>query len=382
MNRTNTTYVPTIVIGGGQAGLATGYYLAKHRLPFLILDAHARIGDAWRRRWDSLRLFNPARYVALPGMRMQARGSSFPTKDDIADYLEDYALRFALPVRNNMKVTRLWRENNRFAILASGQRFEADNVIVAMANYQVPKTPSFAAELDPGIVQLHSHNYRNPSQLQDGPVLIVGLGNSGGDIAMEVAKSHPTWVSGKETGHIPWPIESFAGRNLLVRLIAFLGHRVLTVDTPIGRKHRPKLLHQAAPLIRVKPRDLEAAGVNRVARVVGVEDCLPKLEDGSTLNPKNVIWCTGYEHGFPWIHLPVFDAKGEPMHDRGVVPNVPGLYFVGLHFLYAMTSANLLGVGRDAKRIVRAVAGRRRQDNAQAEEIRPHANSVEMARAS
>ena len=129
----------------------------------------------------------------------------------------------------------------------------------------------------------------------------------------------------------------------------------------------------------MKPRDLEAAGVNRVARVVGVEDCLPKLEDGSTLNPKNVIWCTGYEHGFPWIHLPVFDAKGEPMHDRGVVPNVPGLYFVGLHFLYAMTSANLLGVGRDAKRIVRAVAGRSRQDNAQAEEIRPHANSVEMS---
>ena len=239
MNRTNTTYVPTIVIGGGQAGLATGYYLAKHRLPFLILDAHARIGDAWRRRWDSLRLFNPARYVALPGMGMQARGSSFPTKDDIADYLEDYALRFALPVRNNMKVTRLWRENNRFAILASGQRFEADNVIVAMANYQVPRTPSFAAELDPGIVRTPFAQLPESLAATGCPVLIVGLGNSGGDIAMEVAKSHPTWVSGKETGHIPWPIESFAGRNLLVRLIAFLGHRVLTVDTPIGQSIGP-----------------------------------------------------------------------------------------------------------------------------------------------
>jgi putative flavoprotein involved in K+ transport len=382
MNRSDATYVPTIVIGGGQAGLATGYYLAKQRLPFLILDAHARVGDAWRQRWDSLRLFNPARYVALPGMRMPTRGSHFPTKDEIADYLEDYALRFALPVRNNMKVTKLWREGDRFVLLASGERFEADNVIVAMANYQTPKTPSFASELDSGIVQLHSHNYRNLSQLQDGPVLIVGLGNSGGDIAMEVAKTHPVWVSGKESGHIPWPIESFAGRNILIRLVAFLGHRILTVATPIGRKHRPKLLHQAAPLIRVKPHDLEAAGANRVARVVGVQDGLPKLEDGRTLNAKNVIWCTGYEHGFPWVDLPAFDAKGEPTHDRGVVPNVPGFYFVGLHFLYAMTSANLLGVGRDAKRIVRTIAGRSKQHDETTEATGTQGTTAAMARAS
>ena len=356
--RDSTNRVQTIVIGGGQAGVSVGYYLQKRRLPFLILDANQRIGDAWRNRWDSLRLFTPARY-ALPGLRFPARGDSFPTKDQVADYLVQYARKFQLPVRNGIRVERLSKEGGRFIIDAGTERFESENVVVAMANYQLPYTPDFARDLDPEIVQLHSHNYRNVSQLKPGKVLVVGLGNSGGDIALEIARTHPTAVSGKETGHIPWPIDSFMARNLFIRLVRVLGHYILSVNTPIGRKVRPKMLHQATPLIRVKPKDLEAVGIERVPRTVGVRNGLPLLADGRKLEVKNVIWCTGYQHGFPWIDLPIFDKHdGDLRHKQGVVENVPGLYFVGLHFLYAMSSASLIGVGRDAERIVKHITRR------------------------
>ena len=351
-------YVPTIVVGGGQAGLAVGYHLAKRGLPFLILDANPRVGDAWRNRWDSLRLFSPARYSGLPGLRFPAPGGSLPDKEQMADYLVQYAKRFQLPILNGVKVERLWKEGARFYLIAGEKQFEADNVIVAMANYQQPRVPAFARELDPRIVQLHSHDYKNPSQLQEGGVLVVGVGNSGGDIAMEVARTHRTWISGKESGHIPWPIDTFISRNFLSRLVRFVGHHVLTVKTPMGRKARPKLLHKATPLVRVKPKDLENAGIARVARAVGVKDGRPMLADDSTLDVQNIIWCTGYEHNFPWIDLPVFEADGEPIHEEGFVPSVPGLYFVGLHFLYAMSSATLIGIGRDSRRIVKLLARR------------------------
>jgi putative flavoprotein involved in K+ transport len=364
----DVTRIQTIVIGGGQAGLAVGYHLAQRGLPFVILDANAHIGDAWRDRWDSLRLFTPARYAGLPGMRFPARGDSFPGKEQVADYLAEYAKRFHLPVRNGVRVDRLWKEDGRFVLTAGDQCFESENVVVAMANYQVPKIPAFARELGPEIVQLHSHQYRNPSQLKEGGVLVVGVGNSGADIAIEVARTHPTWIAGKESGHIPFPIESFIARFFLVRLVRFFGHHVLTVRTRFGRKLRPKLLHQASPLVRVKPQDLVNAGIQRVPKVVGVKDGLPLLADDRRLEVKNVIWCTGYEHGFPWIHLPVFATNGEgarsgadPIHTEGIVPNVPGLYFVGLHFLYAMSSATLIGVGRDAERIVGALTSRTNQ---------------------
>ena len=358
-SRFDSKGMQTIVIGGGQAGLSVGYHLAKQGVPFQILDANPRIGDAWRNRWDSLRLFNPARYAGLPGLRFPARGDAFPTKEQMADYLEDYAQRFRLPVRNGVRVDRLWKEGERFVMTAGQQRFESENVVVAMANYQVPRAPAFARELDPGIVQLHSHAYRNPAQLKEGGVLVVGMGNSGAEIAIEAARSHPTWISGQESGHIPWPIDSFIARFFLVRLVRFLGHHILTVKTPLGRKLRPRLLATATPLVRVKPQDLANAGIAKVPRVVGVKHGLPLLAGDRTLDVKNVIWCTGYQHGFPWIDLPIFGEHGEPVHEDGIVGKVPGMYFVGLHFLYSMTSATLIGVGRDAERIARAVALRR-----------------------
>jgi putative flavoprotein involved in K+ transport len=258
-----------------------------------------------------------------------------------------------------MRVDRLYREHGRFVAEAGNQRIEADSVVVAMANYQTPHVPAFAGELDPAIKQLHSHDYRNPSQLQDGDVLVVGVGNSGADIAIEVAKSHRTMIAGKETGHIPFPIEGFLARHVLVRFVRFLGHHILSLATPIGRRVRPKLLSQASPLVRVKPADLTAAGIERVGRVTGVKDGRPQLAEGRVLDVKNVIWCTGYRPGFSWIDLPVFGEDGNPIHDRGV-SKVPGLYFVGLHFLYAMSSATLIGVGRDAKWVARAVKAQSR----------------------
>jgi putative flavoprotein involved in K+ transport len=310
-------HLETVIIGGGQAGLSVGRHLARRGRPFLILDANQRVGDAWRKRWDSLRLFTPARYDALAGMPFPAPAHSFPTKDEVADYLEAYATQFQLPVRTGVRVDRLWRDNGRFVIAAGDRRWQADNVVVAMSSFQVPRVPAFAPELDPGVIQLHAGNYRNPSQLQDGGVLVVGAGNSGAEIALEVAGRHPIWLAGKESGVVPFRIEGAAARFVFQPLLfRVVGHRVLTVDTPIGRKLRPRLISHAAPLVRVKPKDLAAAG----------------------------------------IQLPVFgEDENEPTHRRGVVANQPGLYFVGLYFLYAMSSGFLPGVDRDAEHIVHAI---------------------------
>jgi putative flavoprotein involved in K+ transport len=351
--------VQTIVIGGGQAGLSVGYHLARRGLPFVILDAHERIGDAWRQRWDSLRLFSPARFNGLAGMPFTAPAHSFPTKDEMADYLEAYAARFELPVRTGVRVDRLSKRGERFEVAAGERRFEAENVVVAMASYQRPRVPAFAGELGPAVVQLHSSAYRNPTQLRDGGALVVGAGNSGAEIALDLAPGRPTWLSGRDTGHLPFRIEGAVGRMVIRPLFRIVFHRLLTVDTPLGRKVRPKLISHAMPLIRTKPKDLVAAGIERVPRMVGVRGGLPLLEDGRVLDVANVIWCTGYHPGFSWIDLPVL-GEHEPLHERGVVAGAPGLYFVGLHFLYAASSSQIHGVERDAGRIVEAIAARPR----------------------
>ncbi len=356
-----TERIDTIVIGGGQAGLSMGYHLMRRGVPFVILDASARIGDAWRNRWDSLRLFTPARHAGLDGLPFPAPPFSFPTKDAMGDYLEAYARHFQLPVRSGVRVQRLSRVGAGFVAVAGESRFEAENVVVAMATYQQPRIPPFAAELDPGIVQLHSAAYRNPGQLRDGAVLVVGAGNSGAEIALESAKERRTFLAGTETGHMPFDIEGLAARLLLERLmLRVVFHRILSIATPVGRRARPKMVRMAAPLIRTKPRALVDAGVERVRRVAGVEGGRPLLDDGRALDVKNIVWCTGFNHGFSWIDLPVFDPSGEPQHQAGVVSSEPGLYFVGLHFLYALSSDMIHGVGRDAARIASAVARRGR----------------------
>jgi putative flavoprotein involved in K+ transport len=354
--------VNTVVVGGGQAGLSVGYHLKRLGVPFVILDAGERIGDAWRHRWDSLRLFTPARFDGLDGMAFPAAPFSFPTKDEMADYLETYARKFALPVRLGVRVERVSRQGARFLLVAGDLRFDADNVIVAMGNFQRPSTPAFAADLDPKIQQLHSIDYRNPEQLRDGAALIVGAGNSGAEIAAELVRaSHKTWMAGPSTGNVPFRVDGRAARLGLTRFVfRVVFHRVLSVANPIGRKARPKMLHRAAPLIRVKPWHLADAGVERVPRVVGTRNGLPLLEDGRILDVANVVWCTGFHPGFSWIDLPVFGADGLPLHENGVVAQEPGLFFVGLHFLYALSSEMIHGVGRDAGRIAKVVSKRGR----------------------
>jgi putative flavoprotein involved in K+ transport len=313
----------------------------------------------WRKRWDSLRLFTPAKFAGLDGMAFPAPPNYFPTKDEMGDFLEAYARRFALPVRLGVRVDRVSRQGDRFLVVAGSRRLEADNVIVAMANYQKPRVPPFAGELDPTIVQLHSFDYRNPAQLRDGGVLVVGAGNSGAEIALESVRGHQTWLAGRATGHVPFRIDGIAARLLLFRLVLrVLFHRIFTVATPIGRKVRPKMLHRAGPLVRVKPEWLAAAGIERVPRVAGVRNGLPILEDGRVLDVANVVWCTGFQPGFSWIDLPVFASDGAPEHERGIVTSEPGLFFIGLHFLYAFSSTMIHGVGRDAERIANAVAAR------------------------
>ena len=352
--------IQTVVIGGGQAGLSVGYHLAKRGLPFVILEANGRIGDTWRRRWDSLRLFTPARFDGIPGLPFPADPNAFPTKDEMADYLEGYVKRFALPVRTSVQVDRLSRNGSQYLVTAGSHRYEAEHVVVAMATYQRSKVPSFAGELDPGVVQLHSSEYRNPAQLKKGPALIVGAGNSGSEIALDLTRAgHQVWMSGRNTGEIPFRIGGFAARHFLARLVLrFIFHRVLTTDTPVGRKARPKIISKGGPLIRVKARDLAAAGVERVPRTVGVRNGLPVLEDGRVLEAQNVVWCTGYHPGHSWIDLPVFDKDGEVVQNRGIAAGQPGLYFVGLHFLYAMSSTMIHGVGRDAEFIGQTIAAR------------------------
>jgi putative flavoprotein involved in K+ transport len=353
-----TERIDTLVIGGGQAGLSVGHHLGRRGVPFLILDASARVGDPWRARWDSLRLFTPARFDGLDGMPFPAEPGYFPTKDEMADYLEAYAARFDLAVRSGARVHRLTRENGRFVALTADTRFEADNVVVAMSNYQRARVPAFAGELRADIRQIHSADYRSPAQLRAGPVLLVGAGNSGADIAMELTRRHTVWMSGPDVGHIPFRIERPIAQKILVPFVLrVMFHRVLTVSTPLGRKVRPEKMSKGVTLVRVKPKDLARAGVERVPRTEGTKDGLPVLEDGRVLEPANVIWCTGFDAGFDWIDLPVHGER-EPLHESGVVHSQPGLFFVGLGFLHAVSSSMIHGVGRDADRIAGLVAER------------------------
>ncbi len=349
-----------VVIGGGQAGLAIGHHLARRGISFVILEANERIGDSWRNRWDGLRLFTPARYDGLPGLAFPAQAHALPTKDEVADYLGAYADRMDLPVRTGIGADALTRtdRDDAFHIDAGGQAFEAAEVVVATGAYQRPRVPAFASELSPAIRQLHSSDYRSASQLLDGPVLVVGASNSGAEVALDAARDHHVVLSGPDKGKMPIRPESRAARVFDPVFWLFI-NRIATLGTPIGRKALPIVRDHGGPLERIWPADLAAAGVERVfARTEGAVDGLPVLDDGRIVEAANIVWCTGFRPDFAWIHLPVIGADGWPMQVRGVVPSMPGLYFVGLPFLYSAASALLGGVGRDAAYIADRIAAR------------------------
>ena len=344
----------TVVIGGGQAGLAVGHYLAKEGHNFVILDAHARVGDAWRTRWEGLRLFTSGRLNSLPGMPFPGDRHAFPTKDEVADYLEAYVERMALPVRNAVRVddVRPAEDGHGFRVAAGEREYLADQVVVASGAYDRPRIPEFASDLDPSITQLHSSKLRSVSQLRDGPVLVVGASNSGAEIALMASRDHSTVLCGRNVGKMPFRPEDRMAKVFDTFFWFFVNH-IATLDTPIGRKAQPSIRDHGLPLDRVRPADLTAAGVERIyARVVGVRGGMPLLDDGRVIEAANVVWATGFRPDHSWIHFPLTGPDGWPMQRRGAVTTVPGLYFIGLPFMYRGGSALLGGVGRDAAYLV------------------------------
>ncbi len=352
-------HIETVVIGAGQAGLSTAYHLERRGHDCVVLDAHRRVGDNWRHQWDTLRLFTPARYDGLPGLPFPADPWAFPGKDEVADYLESYARRWDLPVRTGVRVRRLGRADGHYVLDTSDGTLTADNVVVATGTFgRTPQIPRFAADLDPSILQLHSSEYRRPDQLAPGPVLVVGASHSGGDIAYELAATHPVVLCGPDRGQLPLRIESRAAHTV-VPVLVFLARHLLTRRTPVGRQVMDEVRFHGGPLIRVRREDLAARGVDRrEARMSGARDGRPVLEDGTVLDVANVVWCTGFRQRFEWIDLPVLGEDGWPKELRGVVEGCPGLFFCGLSFQSGFGSMVFFGVGRDAEYVARRVIER------------------------
>ncbi len=356
-----TERVETLVIGAGQAGLAAGYYLSQLGRPFLLLDANERIGDQWRRRYESLRLFSPARWDGLPGRPFPAPGWSYPTGSEMADYVEAYAAWFQLPIRTGTRVDRLVRADDgsdEFIAHSGDRRFRAPQVIVATGAFSVPMVPDVAAGLDSSIRQLHASEYRNPAQLADGPVLVVGVGHSGADIAVETAATHRTILSGTAHGELPFRVLDTWRARLFLPILGFFEDHVITIRTPMGRKAASKSRIVPAPLIRVRHAELDRAGVERhEVRVSGVLDGKPTLDDGTVLDVANVIWATGFRPDYGWIGGPITGADGWPIENRGVSLE-PGLYFVGVPFQFGLASTLIHGASKDAKYVVDRIGER------------------------
>lgn len=341
----------TIIIGAGQAGLAAGYHLLKAREDFIIIDTAENIGDSWRKRWDSLRLFTPSQYDGLPGFPFPASRNTMPKKDEVADYLVKYVEKFKLPVHMGETVNHLSRTESEFEITTNKGILKCDKVIVATGTNPLPRIPVFAKDLDKNIHQIYSSQYLNPDSLPSGNVLVVGAGTSGVEIAIELAKSRHTLISGHPTFHIPDPVFRYAGR-----LYWWFASNILTVKTPIGRKAKKNIVKGGGPLINVSVKDLVSAGVEQVPRVAGIESGLPKLENGRMVPVSSIVWATGFKPDFSWIGLKVTDEKsGWPMTKRGVSNEVKGLYFIGMLFQYGLTSGLVGGVGRDAAFIVKHI---------------------------
>jgi putative flavoprotein involved in K+ transport len=354
----DTTEIETVIIGAGQAGLATGYHLQRRGRPFVIVEASSRVGDNWRRQWDTLKLYSPAQYDSLPGLPFPAKKWTFPGKDQVGDYLEAYAGRFDLPVTLSAWVQSLERVGERYVVTTDRGRYRCANVVVATGTFgRTPSIPDVAGRLDPAIQQLHSIEYRLPGQLRDGPVLVVGASHSGTDIAYEVAQTHPTILAGRDCGQIPPRLGSPA-MHVLFPVLLFAWRHVITRRTPIGRKEMSEIRFHGGPMLRVKRADLAARGVERVtSRIEDARGGLPVV-DGVPRDVANVVWATGFRHAFDWIKLPVLGPDGYPRELRGVVDEAPGLFFCGLSFQYSFSSMLLTGAGRDAAYVVDRIVAR------------------------
>jgi putative flavoprotein involved in K+ transport len=334
-----------IVVGAGQAGLALGHHLARRNADFLLLDSGTEIGHSWRNRWDSLRLFSPARYDSLPGMPFPAPSDDYhPSKDDVADYLQAYVERFSLPVRLNAPVVRLHREDDVFAVTTATETLRARQVVVATGPFQTPYVPALRDDLDALVPQLHSAEYRNPAQLPaGGRVLVVGAANSGLQIAAELAEHCAVTVAvGAEPPELP---QRILGRDLFFWL-STVGFFTLPSTSRIARRLRAR----GDLVIGSRSSDLRRRGVSFRPRLTGFAERTAAFADGSTTPVDAVVWATGYRADYSWLHVPGVIVDGAVRHDAGVT-DVPGLYFLGLPWQTCRGSALLGFVGADAARL-------------------------------
>ena len=340
------------VIGAGAAGLHVGRLLADRGVHAELFDEHARVGDGWRERYRSLQLFSPGRVSGLPGLPLDVGFFGYPSAQQMGDYLETYARTFSLTVHTESKVVALSEdESGGFRLaLSNGDVVLTRQVIVAAGAHRVPKVPGFADEIDPAVTQMSSIDYQGPEQFAAGPVLVVGAGNSGTDIALEAARNgHQVTISGRHPGQVPIDVDTPVGNIMSAIFLRRL--RKLTVETEKGRA--AKEAHRGIMLVRNKLADLDKAGVVRVGRIESVIDGMPVTADGSAIQAATVVWATGSSPDFSWIAIPrLFDAHGEPLHDRGIARGCAGLAFVGLDFQYAAASSTLFGMGADAAHVV------------------------------
>ena len=340
-----------VVVGAGQAGLAIAWQVSRRGLRLLVLEAAAELGQSWRSRWDSLTLFTPAQYDALPGMPFPAPADTYPTKDPVADYLQAYADAFQLPVRLNARVTSLSRSGNGFEVRTADQTFSARRVVVATGPFQVPFIPAAASGLDRAVTQIHSTDYRNPGALPDGPVLVVGGGNSGLQIAEELSASRRVDVAvGTNPPMLP---QRLLGRDLFWWLTR-LGLMRVPAESRLGRRVQAR----GEFVIGTSRRSLKRAGVTFRPRLVGAEGRTVRFADGSTLDVGVVLWATGYRSDYSWISIPGVVRDGRVAHRRGVT-DVPGLYFLGLSWQHTRGSALLGFLDDDASHIVDRIAADR-----------------------
>jgi putative flavoprotein involved in K+ transport len=331
--------VDVVVIGAGQAGLAIGYFLARAGRRFLIVDGADSIAAAWRSRWDSLVLFTPRRYDSLPGLAFPGDPDGYPTRDEVIAYLEQYAATFELPVKLNSAVRSLDADGGRFVVALEDRQIEADQVVVATGPFQLPRVPAVGHELAPDLFQTHSTGYRHPSDVPEGTVLVVGGGNTGFQIAEELAATHTVHLA-VGSRQMPLP-QRFLGRDLFWWLTKT---RLLTktIESRLGRRMRDR-----DTLIGSSPRRLKRDGVELKPRAIAASGRTVSFADGSELDVDAVIWATGYRPDHSWINLPIADPNGGVRHRRGVT-DVPGLYFLGLSWQHARGSALLGWVKHDA----------------------------------
>jgi putative flavoprotein involved in K+ transport len=336
-----------VVVGGGQAGLAIGYFLAQQGRDFVILEASGEPAAAWRGRWDSLRLFTPVRYSSLPGMPFPGELDSYPGRDEVAAYLTEYARRFALPVQLRSRVRSIRRSDGRYVVELEDRTYSAAQVVIATGPFQVPFVPAFAARLGDEVVQLHSTAYRAPAAVPSGRVLVVGGGNTGFQIAKELSALREVHLAiGSRQKPLP---QRILGRDLFWYLDR-TGLIRKSRDTRIGGRLEGREL-----LIGSSPRELrDRYGVKLRGRAVDASGRMVRFSDGSSLDVAGVIWATGFRHDFSFVDVPVFDETGRAVHRRGVTSS-PGLYFLGLTWQHTRGSALIGWVGDDAAYIAEQI---------------------------